>query len=61
MTLSWDFPGGPVVKIPWGPSFNPWPGIPHATTKSLHAATERFPYATTKDPAHCNEDPACRN
>ena len=41
-----DFTGGPVVKIPDSqcrrPGFDPWSGteIPHATTKSLHAATE---------------------
>ena len=46
MLASWDFPGGPVVRTlssqcRW-PGFHPWSGnkIPHATTKSLHAATK---------------------
>ena len=42
----WDFPSGPVAKIPW-PRL-----IPHATTKSLHVAT--------KDPA-CQKNSTCHN
>ena len=44
----WDFPAGSVVKTPHsqcrGPGFNPWSGnwIPHATTKSPHAATKTW-------------------
>ena len=41
----WDFPGGLLAKALRSqcrePGFNPWSGklIPHATAKSLHAAT----------------------
>ena len=44
--LCWDFPGGPVAKTPCsrcrGPRFDPWSEnyIPHAATKSSHAATK---------------------
>ena len=42
---TWDFPGGPVVKILRSQGFDPWSWnySPQATAKSLHA--------TTKDPA----------
>ena len=54
-----DFPGGPVAKTPYsqcrGPGFNPWSGnwIPHASTKSSHAAV--------KDHLCCNKDPVQPN
>ena len=43
---SWDFPSGPGTRTPCtqcrGPKFNPWAGnqIPHAATKSSHAAAK---------------------
>ena len=49
-----DFPGVPVAKILCsqcrGPRFDPWSGnwIPHAATKSLHAAAETWHSQITK-------------
>ena len=49
-----DFPGGPVAKILCsqckGPGFDPWSGnwIPHAATKSLHAAVKTWHSQVTK-------------
>ena len=56
-----DFPSGPMAKIPWsqcrGPGFDSWSEnwIPHAVTKSSHAATKSLP-ASMK-----NDDPMCYN
>ena len=51
--ISWDSPCGPVAKIPCslcrGHRFDPWSGnwIPHAATKSLHAAMKNQRSHTT--------------
>ena len=59
--MSWDFPGGPVVKnLP--SNARDTGSIPGWGTKISHAAGQLSTCAATKEkPVCCDEEPTCHN